>query len=57
MCVVYLVGSLAAAQPLQGSPAGMNKLTTYFGQAVGKQTLAEAIKAGGWKVLIDGTLA
>lgn len=35
----------------------MNKLTTYFGQALGKQTLTDAVKAGGWKILIDGTLA
>lgn len=27
-------------------------LTTYFGPALGKQSLLQAIKAGGWKVLI-----
>lgn len=32
-------------------------LTKYFGQAIGKQTIGEALRAGGWKVLIDGNLA
>jgi len=34
----------------------MNQLTTYFAKGMGKQSLREAIKAGGWKVLIDGNL-
>lgn len=28
----------------------MNKLTTYWGKALGKQSLLDAVKAGGWKV-------
>ncbi len=35
----------------------MSKLVKYVEQALGKQSLMEAVKAGGWKVLIDGTLA
>lgn len=32
-------------------------LAKYFGGALGKQTLREAWKAGGWRVLIDGNIA
>ena len=32
-------------------------LTKYFGQALGKQSVGEALKAGGWKIAIDGNLA
>ena len=32
-------------------------LTRYFGQALGKQTVGEALRAGGWRVLLDGNLA
>lgn len=35
----------------------MSKLPAYWSKALGKQSLVDAIKAGGWKVLIDGTLA
>eukprot|EP00887_Chlorella_sp_A99_P000556 scaffold17.g556.t1 len=35
----------------------MSTLTTYFSKALGKQTVRQAWAAGGWKVLIDGTLA
>jgi hypothetical protein len=35
----------------------MNKLTTSIAQGLGKLNLRDAIKAGGWKVLIDGNLA
>jgi len=32
-------------------------ITKYFSQALGKQTVQEALKAGGWKILLDGNLA
>jgi hypothetical protein len=32
-------------------------LAKYFGAALGKKSLGDAIKAGGWKVAIDGNLA
>lgn len=32
-------------------------LTKYFSQALGKQSIGDALRAGGWKVLVDGNLA
>ncbi|KAG7674450.1 hypothetical protein Ndes2437B_g00715 [Nannochloris sp. 'desiccata'] len=32
-------------------------ITKYFSQALGKQTVQEALKAGGWKIVLDGNLA
>ncbi len=32
-------------------------LAKYFSQALGKKSLGEALKAGGWKVFLDGNLA
>jgi len=29
----------------------------FVKQAYGKQTLLDAVKAGGWKIFFDGTLA
>lgn len=34
----------------------MNALTKYIAKGLGKQSVGEALKAGGWKVLIDGNL-
>jgi hypothetical protein len=36
--------------------SGKSTLTKYVGQALGKQSLMEAVKSGGWKVVIDGNL-
>ena len=36
--------------------SGKSTLTKYMGQALGKQSLMEAVKSGGWKVVIDGNL-
>ena len=32
-------------------------LTKYFSQALGKQTIGQALRGGGWKILLDGNLA
>lgn len=35
----------------------MNAIVKSLTRGLGKQTLRDAVKAGGWKVIIDGSLA